>query len=235
MSFLNVAGSLTLLDAAAVALFFAVWLWLGWRIGHPSAAKPSVTVLMQDYRLQWMRMMAARDPRIFDAQIMMSLRQSTSFFASTCLLAMGGLLALIGNVEPLQGVATRLTNMESASAVLQVKLFLPLVMLGNAFLKFVWSNRVFGYCSVIMGAVPNDPDHPQTVPMALKAGHLNARAAINFNVGLRSMYFALCALAWLAGAWALLLGIAVTAWVVWSREFASASREIIMAKDNEKP
>ncbi|MCL1629030.1 DUF599 domain-containing protein [Roseibaca sp. V10] len=237
MNFFGDTSNLDMVDAASVAVFLAVWLWLGWRIGHPSAAKPSVTVLMQEYRLQWMQMMAARDPRIFDAQIMMSLRQSTSFFASTCLLAMGGLLALIGNVDPLQGVATRLTNMESASAVLQVKLFLPLFMLGNAFLKFVWSNRVFGYCSVIMGAVPNDPADPQTLPMALKAGHLNARAALNFNAGLRSMYFALCALAWVAGAWLLLLGVAVTAWVVWSREFASASREIIMARkeNSEEP
>jgi uncharacterized membrane protein len=231
MTFFNNAGSLTLLDALAVTLFLAVWLWLGWRIGHPSAARPSVTVLMQDYRLQWMRVMATRQPRIFDAQIMMSLRQSTSFFASTCLLAMGGLLALIGNVDPLQGLATRLTNMESASAALQIKLILPLFMLGNAFLKFVWSNRVFGYCSVVMGAVPNDPDDPQTLPLALKAGHLNARAALNFNAGLRSMYFALCALAWVAGAWVLLVGVIVTAWVVWSREFASASREIILRRD----
>jgi len=237
MNFFSDTSNLDMIDAASVAVFLAVWLWLGWRIGHPSAAKPSVTVLMQEYRLQWMQMMAARDPRIFDAQIMMSLRQSTSFFASTCLLAMGGLLALIGNVDPLQGVATRLTNMESASAVLQVKLFLPLFMLGNAFLKFVWSNRVFGYCSVIMGAVPNDPADPQTLPMALKAGQLNARAALNFNAGLRSMYFALCALAWVAGAWLLLVGVVVTAWVVWSREFASASREIIMARkeNGEEP
>lgn len=236
MTFLDEITGLTLTDAIAVAAFFAAWAWLGWRIGHPSADKPSVTVLMQDYRLQWMQVMVTRQPRIFDAQTMMSLRQSTSFFASTCLLAIGGLLALIGNVDPLQGVATRLTNMESASAVLQVKLFLPLVMLGNGFLKFVWSNRVFGYCSVIMGAVPNDPNDPQALPLARKAGDLNARAAMNFNAGLRSMYFALCALAWVAGAWVLLIGVAVTAWVVWSREFASASRKIIMAGiDQSKP
>ena len=228
MSFLNNTNGLDWLDALAVAVFFTVWLWLGWRIGHPSAARPSVTVLMSDYRLQWMEVMVTRQPRIFDAQIMMSLRQSTSFFASTCLLALGGLLALIGNVELLGGVATRLTNIENSSAVLQTKLFLALFMLGNAFLKFVWANRVFGYCSVVMGAVPNDPDSPRAMPLAMKAGKLNGRAAINFNAGLRSMYFALCALAWLGGALVLLVGVAVTAWVVWSREFASASRDVIL-------
>ena len=112
-------------------------------------------------------------------------------------------------------------------------MFLSLFMLGNAFLKFVWSNRVFGYCSVVMGAVPDDPDNPQSMPLALKAGKLNGRAAMNFNAGLRSMYFALCALAWLGGAIVLLVGVAVTAWVVWSREFSSASREIILGRDGD--
>ncbi len=233
MNQLNVSHGLDWLDALAVALFLAVWLWLGWRIGHPSAARPSVTVLMSDYRLQWMRVMVTRQPRIFDSQIMTSLRQSTSFFASTCLLAIGGLLALIGNVELLDGVARRLSHVEHSGAVLQTKLLLALFMLGNAFLKFVWANRVFGYSSVVMGAVPNDPDDPQSMPLALKAGKLNGRAAMNFNAGLRSMYFALCALVWLAGALVLLVGIAVTAWVVWSREFSSASREIILGNSGE--
>ena len=228
MNQFHITHGLDWLDALAVAVFLAVWLWLGWRVGHPSAARPSVTVLMSDYRLQWMRVMVTREPRIFDSQIMMSLRQSTSFFASTCLLSIGGLLALIGNVELLDGVALRLSHVEHGGAVLQTKLFLALFMLGNAFLKFVWANRVFGYSSVVMGAVPNDPDDPQSMVLALKAGKLNGRAAVNFNAGLRSMYFALCALVWLAGAVVLLVGIAVTAWVVWSREFSSASREIII-------
>ena len=230
MILLDPSSGLDWTDALAVGVFFATWYWLSWRIAHPSAARPSVTVLMSEYRRQWMQVMVTREPRVFDSQIMMSLRQSTSFFASTCLLAMGGLLALIGNVEPLGGFATRLTNIEASTAVLQTKLLLALFMLGNAFLKFVWANRVFGYCSVVMGAVPEDPDDPQALPRALKAGELNARAAMNFNAGLRSMYFALCALAWLGGPMVLLAGVAVTAWVVWSREFSSASRRIIMDK-----
>ncbi len=233
MDQLTVTHGLDWLDAFAIAVFLAVWIWLGWRIGHPSATRPSVTVLMSDYRLQWMRAMVTREPRVFDSQIMTSLRQSTSFFASTCLLAIGGLLALIGNVELLDGVAMRLSHVEHGGAVLQTKLFLALFMLGDAFLKFVWANRVFGYSSVVMGAVPNDPDDPQSMPLALKAGKLNGRAAMNFNAGLRSMYFALCALVWLGGAVVLLIGIAVTAWVVWSREFSSSSREIILGNGND--
>lgn len=230
MDLMNDIGHLNWPDAVCVALFFATWLGLSWRINHPSSKHPSVTVMMSQYRRDWMLVMVTRQPRIFDAQIMTSLRQGTSFFASTCLLAMGGLLALIGNVDPLRGLAEGVGQVESSTTVIQLKLLLVLFMLGSAFLKFVWADRVFGYCSVMMGAVPNDPDDPQAVPLAAKAGELNTRAAMNFNAGLRSMYFALCGITWLGGPLVFLFGIAVTAWVVWSREFASVPREILLGK-----
>lgn len=228
MDLMNEMSSLNGLDGVVVAVLIVVWLGLSWWIEHPTAKHPSVTVVMSDYRREWMRVMVDRDPRIFDAQVMASLRQGTAFFASTCLLAVGGVLALIGNVDPLRGVAAEIAMVQSPTVVWQIKLGLVLALLSNAFLKFVWANRVFGYCSVMMAAVPNDPTDKMAQPMAAKAAELNIRAAMNFNRGLRSMYFALGAVAWLAGPWALLAAVVVTAWVVWSREFASVPRAIIM-------
>lgn len=228
MDFMTEFGSLTGLDVAAVTTLIVVWLGLSWWIEHPTAKHLSVTVVMSEYRREWMRVMVERDTRIFDSQIMGSLRQGTAFFASTSLLAVGGVLALIGNVEPLRGVAQEIAMVQSPVVIWQVKLGLVLALLANAFLKFVWSNRVFGYCSVMMAAVPNDPKHRMAQPMAAKAAELNVRAAMNFNRGLRSMYFALGAVAWLAGPLPLFLAVATTAWVVWSREFASVPRAIIM-------
>jgi len=216
------------LDGVAVILLVLVWLGLGWWIEHPTAKHPSVTVVMSEYRRKWMRVMVQREPRIFDAQIMASLRQGTAFFASTCLLAVGGVLALIGNVDPLRGVAEEIAQVQSPTVIWQMKLGLVLVLLSNAFLKFVWANRVFGYCGVMMGAVPNDPADDAAQTLASKAAELNIRAAMNFNRGLRSMYFALCSVAWLAGPWALFGAIIATGWVVWSREFTSVPRAIIV-------
>ncbi len=219
---------LSMLDWAAAVVTIGLWLMLGWLIEHPPASRPSVTVLMAQRRRDWMHVFVHRDPRIFDSQILASLRQGTSFFASTCLLAIGGVLALIKNTDPLQGVATDLSAQATPALILQLKLALVVLFLTNAFLKFVWANRVFGYCAVMMAAVPNDPDDPLTHPRARAAGELNIRAAINFNRGLRSMYFALGALAWLLGPWALIAATAVTGWIVFSREFASLPREILM-------
>ena len=84
---------------------------VGWFIEHPPKTRPSVTVLMSQKRRDWMEVFIHRDPRIFDAQILASLRQGTSFFASTCILAIGGVLALAKNTDPLVGVAQEVTAM----------------------------------------------------------------------------------------------------------------------------
>ncbi len=219
---------LTPLDAAGLAFFLVTWLLTGWLIEHPPAARPSVTKIMSENRRKWMKVFVTREPRIFDAQIVASLRQGTSFFASTCILAIGGVLALISNTEPLRGVAVEVTMVDVPVFVWQVKLGVVALLLTNGFLKFVWANRVFGYCAVMMSAVPNDPADPDAAHMAGQAAELNIRAAMNFNRGLRSLYFALGALAWLVGPWALVIATLAVIWTVLSREFASLPRDILL-------
>lgn len=213
-------------DGAALALLVGLWLWIGWRVEHPAAARPSVTVLMDGYRRAWMAEFARREARIFDATILSSLRQATAFFASTALLAIGGVLALLGNPAPLEGLASDIVGEASPALVWQSRLALVALFLVHAFLRFVWANRVFGYCSVVMGAVPQD-DTPRAQALAAQAAELNIRAAYNFNRGLRSMYFSLAAMAWILGPVALAVAaVAVTA-ALWSREFRSTPGAIL--------
>lgn len=215
------------LEYGALGLFVAVWLILGYWIEHPGARHLSVSVLMSERRRDWMKVFVTRDPRIFDSQILESLRQGTSFFASTCLFAIGGLLALIGNSESLEGFAMQVGDSKPI-VIWQMKLGVVGLFLTNGFLKFVWANRVFGYCAVLMASVPNDPGDPIAYPRAAQAAELNIRAAMNFNRGLRSVYFALGAVAWLLGPLALLVATGVVGWTVWSREFASLPRKILL-------
>lgn len=172
--------------------------------------------------------MIAREVRIFDAQTMGTLRQGTSFFASTCVIAIGGTLALIGNADQIAGVAEDLTDASAPAIVWELKLLVIVAFLTNAFLKFVWSNRLFGYCSVLVGATPNSPQDPKAKAFAHKAAELNIAAARSFNRGLRAIYFGLAAVAWLAGALPLILAAIVTSVVIWRREFASVSRKVLL-------
>ncbi len=235
MTLIDRLSLLTPLDAAALAVLLVCWLGIGWWIERIGATRPSVTVIMMSYRRDWMRQMVTREPRIFDATVLGGLQQSTTFFASTSVIAIGGVLALIGNSERLVGVAADLTLMDVPGFIYEIKLGLVALLLTNAFLRFVWAHRLFSYCAVVMSAVPNDPGDPVTYPRAAQAGELNIRAAWNFNRGLRSLYFALGALAWLAGALALLAATAITLWILWSREFWSRPREILLSQMPTKP
>ncbi len=222
------AARIPLADLSAVVLLFVIWFAIGWFTERPPAGKPSVSVLMTRFRREWMEHFITRDPRIFDGNILTSLREGTAFFASACMIATGGILALIGNTDQLQGLAQELALEGNGGILWEFKLLVTMFFVVNAFLKFVWAHRLFGYCAIMMAAVPNDPGDPMARDRAMQAADLNITAARSFNAGLRSVYFALGSLGWLAGPWVLMLGIAVVLFVTWRREFASTSRQVIM-------
>ncbi|OJI94109.1 putative membrane protein [Planktotalea frisia] len=231
MDILDRLALFSYLDYSAIGLLFMLWLMIGWRIEHPSKKHASVSVLMAEYRREWMRQMVTREPRIYDAAILASLRQGTAFFASASLISIGGVLALIGNTDQLIGIADDLTLDRDPSIVWELKLLVTLFFVTNAFLKFVWSNRLFGYCAVLMSAVPNDITDPRTMPRAMQAAEINVTAARGFNRGLRSVYFGLASVAWLAGPIALIGASLITCLVLWRREFASQSRDVLLSGD----
>lgn len=216
------------LDAVALGFLVLAWVGIGLMIEHPPARRPSVSALMKGYRRAWMQVLVTRQPRIFDASILSTLRQGTTFFASASMIAIGGGLALIGNTERLLGVARDLSLDTAPAIVWEVKILAVLLFVTNAFLKFVWSHRLFGYCAVVMAAVPNEADDPLAARRAAQAAELNITAARSFNRGMRALYFALGGLAWLLGAMPLMLATAATVLVLFRREFASDSRRALL-------
>lgn len=228
MDFLAQFKLFAVIDAVAVGYtVFAAFL-IGWLVENQRLPRPSVSILMRRYRHEWMREMVTREPRIFDSGVMDGLRQGITFYASACMLAIGGGLALVGNAQPLQGLANELALTNASEAVLKIKVVFVLAFVVNAFLKFVWSHRLFGYCSIMMAAVPNDPLHPECYPRAEQAAEINITAARNYNRGLNSVYFALGALGWMLGPLPLLATSTFTMAVLLRREFASASRQVIL-------
>lgn len=225
------------LEWAVLALTAVAWFALQWRIETPNCKTPSVTVLMAQYRREWLHEFVTRQPRMYDASVISSLRQSTNWLASTTLLALGGLLAVIGNPEPLREVAADL-SLGVTTQAFEARMLPAALFLSHGFLKFLWSNRLFGYASIMMSTVPNDASDPLAYPRARQSAEINIRAAYNFNRGLRATYFALGSMGWLLGPWALLAAILVVSWLIWSRDFASHSREVLLnppPRDLTKP
>ena len=229
MTLTQILSALTPLDIAGLIVLVGLWAAVTWLIEKAPPSRPSVSQLMEEYRRAWMREFARREARVFDASLITNLRQSTAYFASTTLIAVGALLALIGNTQPLQLAVEGLTGLHGATINWQLRMIPPTLFLVHAFLKFVWANRVFGYCAVLMGAVPVDIHDLRSPALAAKAAELNIRAAYNFNRGLRSMYFALGALAWLISPVALIAATGAVAWFMWSREFRRHTHAILLA------
>lgn len=217
-------------DTVAFVMLLASWGLIGWIIERDRPNFPSTHALITEYRYRWMQVMLTREVRMVDANILTSLRQGASFFTSATMIAIGGGVALLGQADRLQGVAADLSGDFAAPVVVwEVKIFVVILILANAFLKFVWSHRLFGYCAVVMGAVPEgDADDPETQKMAKKAAKLNIYAARSFNRGLRTMYFALAGLSWLLGPFALLLATGTTVAILYRREFHSQSRAALL-------
>lgn len=224
----------TQIDLAALVLLILAWAGVGWLIERGIGARRSVGQLMVSYRRGWMEQLVTRDSRIFDAQIMANLRQGMAFFASATMIAIGGGLALLGNTERLMGIARDLTLETDPSVVWEVKVLVMLGFLANGFFKFVWAHRLYGYCAVIMAAVPNDPGDPHAGVMAVRAAEINITGARSFNRGLRSVYFALAAAAWMLGPWALIAATLSTVLILVRREFASQSHLALTGGADDK-
>jgi uncharacterized membrane protein len=215
------------LDTVAFLLLIFAWLGMGFIAESPPAWRPSVNSLMKAYRQRWMVEFLTREPRIFDISLIDSLRQGTAFFVSGSMIAIGGGVALIGNTSTLQGLAQDLT-IGAETTQLRIKLIVVVSLMANALLKFIWSHRLFGYCAIMMAAIPNDHTNPTARPRADQTAEIIITAAKTFNRGLNGVYFALCCLAWIIGPKTLIYAIILTSAVLLRREFASHSRAVMM-------
>lgn len=226
-----VISGLTALDLAALAWTVAAFWLSGWMITHHPRGWRSTGEMVTAYRGIWMLRAARRQPRVTDITILATLRQGTTFLASMTMFAIGGAVALLGQIDLLEGLAQDIAGGFDAPRVAQQTKILALIaLLVFAFMKFIWSVRVFGYCGVVMGAMPGDEDgdRPEDIEReAARAAELNRIAARNFNEGLRAIYFALALLAWFIGPLGLIAATTLITLMLMRREFRSETREAL--------
>src|SRR5215510_12057850 len=86
-------------DWLAVVWFFAAWAAYAGFARTRSKSEMSVLAVTNRLRHLWMLQTTTRDVRVIDGIVIQSLSTSPSFFASTTILIIGGLLALLGTSE----------------------------------------------------------------------------------------------------------------------------------------
>ena len=219
----------TPLDYLAVGGFIVIWAGYTYFAEHSRAARGNLIDGMAVRRKQWILAMLGRDNRMVDIQIVNALLRSGRFFASTAILIVAGLLAVLGATEQALALVLDLPFTVSTSReVWEAKVLFMILVFIYAFFKFVWSMRQYNYCSILVGAAPPSLDLPDDFEaLGESISTLASLAAKHSNRGIRAYYFGLAGLGWFVHPW-VLLGAAI--WVVlvlYRREFLSRTMRLI--------
>lgn len=212
-------------DILSLAWFAAVWVGYTWYADRGPWRKHSLRAVMHTHREEWMRQMVLRDNRVADVNIMRNLLQGVSFFASTTLLILAGLLTILGASD--RGIEI-VRALPYAAKTTHVQWELKLLVLGvifvYAFFKFTWALRQFNYCSVLIGAAPKSTDGDY----ARQAAEVSTNASKDFNQGLRAYYFSLAALGWFVHPWVFVAATTLVLVVLYLREHHSATMKMLL-------
>jgi uncharacterized membrane protein len=226
--------SITWIDLFALVFFFVMWVGYAMFADWRGRTVPSLHSSMDRFRREWMVRMIERDNRVVDVNVMRNVTRSSQFFASTTMLILGALIALMGYVQQaLQVVSDLPFTVQASHRLLEIKTLLLVLIFVYAFFKFSWAIRQLNFCTILVAAAPRQPkDDPEQYASHInRLARITSYAGVNFNDGLRAFYFALAALAWFLHPW---LMIAATAWVIYvlhQREFRSKTLKAMVDED----
>ena len=226
------SGSIfSLLDILAL-VWFAVAVAGFWAYGRfRRPADESITNAMHLRRLQWMESMAVREMRMVDTQILANLTQGQAFFASTSVIVIGGLAALIGASKEAQELLSQIPFVpETSPTLLKLRIIFLMGIFIFAFFKFAWAFRLSHYAAIMIGATPPvgtaEPD--VMTDFVNRATALADLIGHHSNIGLRAYYFAMAALGWFLHPVVFIVFTTLVIFVVYRREYRSRARQAVL-------
>jgi uncharacterized membrane protein len=212
-------------DWAALAFLFAAWAGYAAFAHRRAAVRPSLLAATNRERMRWMLQATWRENRVIDGVVVQSMSASPSFFASTTILIIGGLLAVLSSTERANDLVREIPFAARSSVlVFDLKVVLLLAIFVYAFFRFTWALRQYTFGALLVGAAP-DPDRftddAQRQAFADRAGRVMGMAAETFNDGLRSYYMSFAATAWFFSPWAMMAATVGVVAILYQREFRS--------------
>jgi uncharacterized membrane protein len=216
--------TLTVIDYVAVGWFFAAWAGYTVTVDYSPLRRRSVSAAMNGFRRRWIAEMLKRDIRLVDTQILGNLMNGISIFASTTILLVGGLFALLGASDAaISAMADLPIAIRTTRPVWEGKILMLVVIFIYAFFKFAWAYRLSNYCAILIGAAPSRAELAGSVDATTveRLARIANQMGHHFNRGLRAYFFALATLGWfihpalfmVASTWVLL--------VLYRRDFRS--------------
>ena len=210
------------IDVFVLIWFMACWVGYAYFAKRKSATTASLVAAMRLYRREWFKRVLQHDNRIADVAAFSSLLTGATFFASTAILILGGLVAMLGAADRVMDVIAELPFARPESELSsRINILLIIGVFVYTFFKFTWSIRQYHFCTVLVGAAPvaKEPQrHDEYVDMMTKVA---SHAAEDFNQGLRAFYFAFAAVAWFFHPWLSVASSALVVYILYQREFQS--------------
>ena len=213
------------LDWLAVVVFFASWAGYAYFSRHGAGSHRSVLAATNTVRRQWMLQTTYREVRVFDGVVIQNLSTSPSFFASTTILIIGGLLAVLGTDKATELVRELPFAARTSTLIFDMKLILLLGIFVYTFFRFTWSLRQYTFGALLLAAAPEAErfvsEGLSRDAFADKAGRVVGLAAETFNDGLRGYYFAFAAIGWFFSPVIFMLATLGVVTILYQREFRS--------------
>ena len=209
----------------ALAFFLVCWVGYARYAEHENRIDKSLLAITNRYRTEWMREMMKRDNRSVDAIMVGNLQRSITFFASTTIFIVAGLVTMLSYHDRVGAVVGVIPFAKQSNGFFwEMKIFVLIIMFIYAFFKYTWSLRQYNYASIFIGACPaHNERREEHEALAERGGYLVGNAARHFNNALRAYYFALAALAWFIHPYLFMAATALVVCVIYRREYRSGT------------
>jgi len=233
MSFSDLLHFLQLNGINIIAI---VWFFLCYRgyfryTQKKSRTEPSLAFAMHRHRRQWIRQALSRDNRIADTNTIATLQRHVSFFASTTLLILAGLMTILGSSEKVSALLADVPFSDSGSSgEWEVKILLLACLFVYAFFKFTWSLRQYGFVAVMLGGAPvrTEMQEDKYQNQIDSISKMASKAGGNFNNGLRTYYFSMAILGWFINVWIFMALALLIVVILYRREFKSETLKTLL-------
>lgn len=219
------------LDLEALVLYLLIWSGYTFAADHSPLKTRSITYAMDRHRTRWLTEASSRELRMIDTGVLKILVTGISFFASSTIFVIGGLIAAMGYASELSRAFAYIPFADALTPDgLALRIGLLLAVFVYAFFKFAWAFRIANYCAIVIGSMSDnryDEDDKARLKRAHAAAQLSAASGHHFSRGTRAYFFALAALGWFISPLFFVASTLAVLIILIRREFASAAAKLV--------
>ncbi|MGI1680145.1 MAG: DUF599 family protein [Cellvibrionaceae bacterium] len=233
---MSITDSLSFLQLNSINILAIIWFFACYRgyfryTQKKSRTEPTLAFAMHRHRRQWVRQALVRENRIADTNTIATLQRHVSFFASTTLLILAGLVTILGSSDKVSALLADVPfSNPNNTGEWEAKISLLVCLFVYAFFKFTWSLRQYGFVAVMLGGAPTKAEMEETkyLNQIDSISKMASKAGGNFNNGLRTYYFSMAILGWFVNAWIFMLLALLIVIILYRREFKSETLKTLL-------